>query len=295
MNNRFKIVIPAYNCSKWLRKNLNMIEQQTYRNFEVCIVDDASTDPRQKEIIEEFRERCGWKAIFNEERKGALFNIVEGIKALQCVDNDIIVPIDGDDWLFDRHVLSLLNLYYLREDIYLTYGQYYSLSHQKRGISAPITEDDIEQKNYRKMPWQFSALRTFKYFLWRQIREEDLRDQNGIPFKVTWDKAFMFPMLEMAGHHIRFVSEIIYTYNDLNPICDSKVRREEQRRCEQLIRSRKPYDRVLDGDPERFPLCLSEKVKFALIRTIIKVRSLRVRNRYSKVRQMIGAVIRKIT
>ncbi len=271
-----------------------MIERQTYSNYDVCVVDDASTDTEQKGIIREFCERCGWKAIFNEERKGALFNIVEGIEALQCVDNDIIVQIDGDDWLFDRRVLSLLNLYYLKEDIYLTYGQYYSISHRKRGICSPIAKEDIDKKRYRQMPWQFSALRTFRYFLWRQIRDEDLRDESGEPFRVTWDEALMFPMLEMAGHHIRFIPDILYTYNDLNPICDRRVRREEQLRCGRIIRSRRPYQPLVEGDPERFPLGLAAKVRFALIRATIRLRSWRVRNRRSTIRQMINGVIERM-
>ena len=246
-----------------------MIERQTYSNYDVCVVDDASTDREQKGIIEEFRDRCGWKAVFNERREGALYNIVNGIKALQCVDNDIIVQIDGDDWLFDRRVLSLLNIYYLKEDIYLTYGQYYSISHRKRGICAPITKEDIDKKQYRQMPWQFSHLRTFKFFLWRQIKEEDLRDRNGEFFNVSWDMAFMYPMLEMASHHIRFIPYILYTYNNLNPICDSKVSREEQLRCEADIRNGKPYDCVLQGQPKRHQLSAAEQCEFAWIRSIL--------------------------
>ena len=256
-----------------------MIERQTYSNYDVCVVDDASTDREQKGIIEEFRDRCGWKAVFNERREGALYNIVNGIKALQCVDNDIIVQIDGDDWLFDRRVLSLLNIYYLKEDIYLTYGQYYSISHRKKGICAPITKEDIDKKMYRQMPWQFSHLRTFKFFLWRQIKEEDLRDRNGEFFNVSWDMAFMYPMLEMASHHIKFISEVIYTYNDLNPICDSKVRREEQLRCEQDIRDRKPYDCLLKETLKITPLPIKAKLEFAWIRIVLRLKGCRVRNR----------------
>jgi len=245
----------------------------------VCVIDDASTDPGQRGIIREFSERCGWKVIYNDENKGALFNIIKGVEALECSDDDIIVQMDGDDWLFDRRVLSLLNLYYLKEDIYLTYGQYYSISHRIRGICAPIAREDIDKKRYRQMPWQFSALRTFKYFLWRQIREEDLRDQDENFFQVTWDLAFMCPMLEMAGHHIRFIPEILYTYNDLNPICDSKVRRKEQMRCHQDIRSRRPYERLLEGDHKILALPLTARLEMAWIRTILRLKSCRIHNR----------------
>jgi glycosyltransferase involved in cell wall biosynthesis len=279
LSNRFKIVVTAYNCSKWLGKNLGMIERQTYRSFDVCIVDDASTDPQQQAIIAEFSGRNGWRTIFNAENQGALFNIVAGIKALECSDDDIIVQMDGDDWLFDRRVLRLLDLYYRKEDIYLTYGQYYSLSHRKRGICAPVTEADIEARRYRQMPWQFSALRTFKYLLWRQIKDEDLRDRDGSFYRVSWDMAFMYPMLEMAGRHVKFIPDILYTYNDLNPICDLKVRRDEQVRCEHDIRSRSAHQCLQNGFPKPGPWPLRSRLELAWIRTVLRLKSWRVRDR----------------
>jgi glycosyltransferase involved in cell wall biosynthesis len=279
VNNKFKIVIPAYNCSKWLAKNLDIISRQTHRNYEVCIVDDASTDPDQKEVIRGFSKRNGWKAVFNTENKGALPNILKGIETLQCSNDDIIVLIDGDDWLFDRRVLSLLDLYYRREDIYLTYGQYFSLSHRKKGICAPLAEADIAEGRYRQMPWQFSHLRTFKYALWGQIKEEDLRDRDGSFYRVSWDMAFMYPMLEMAGQHIRFIPDILYAYNDLNPICDSKVRRQQQLSREQEIRDRPPYNRLLKGKPKAIPLPFGSQLEFAWSRLVLRLKSWRLRNR----------------
>ncbi len=50
-----------------------------------------------------------------------------------------------------------------------------------------------------------SALRTFKYKLWKNIKEEDLKNREGKFYEAAWDLAFMFPMFEMAGEKIEFV------------------------------------------------------------------------------------------
>ena len=52
---KFSIIVPVYNVEKYLEKCLKSIQNQTYDNFEVIIVNDGSTD-LSKEIINVFEE-----------------------------------------------------------------------------------------------------------------------------------------------------------------------------------------------------------------------------------------------
>jgi len=100
---------------------------------------------------------------------------------------------------------------------------------------------------YRKSGfWVTSHLRTFRKGLWDKIKDEDLRE-NGEYYQVAWDLAFMYPMIEMADSHVRFIDKILYMYNDLNPNCDNAIRAQEQVRTGQKIQNKKEYAR-LDGD-----------------------------------------------
>ena len=56
--------------------------------------------------------------------------------------------------------------------------------------------------------------------------------------------AFMFPMLEMAGAHSRHLSDILYVYNQSNPINDYKVRLPAVLAMDRLIRARTSYARI---------------------------------------------------
>ena len=51
----------------------------------------------------------------------------------------------------------------------------------------------------------------------------------------------MFPMLEMAGSRQEFVKEVLYVYNDENPISDPKIRRTQQILAAQEIRKKGKY------------------------------------------------------
>ena len=51
----------------------------------------------------------------------------------------------------------------------------------------------------------------------------------------------MFPMLEMAGNRQEFIKDLVYVYNDQNPISDHKIRRKEQILAAKEIREKKRY------------------------------------------------------
>jgi glycosyltransferase involved in cell wall biosynthesis len=245
MLGQFKIVVPSFNSVKYLPKTLGSIEKQKMEDFsfDVCVVDDASTLPEQRKIISEFCQRNGWKFLFQNVNQGQLVSIMSGIQELNCQDEDVIIYIDGDDWLIDDQVLITLADVYRSSHVYVTYGSYET--HPKDCINityaAPITKEMIQNQRYRELPWVFQHLHTFKYHLWKRIKDEDLRDQTGEYYRVTGDRAFFYPLLEMAGSHIRFIERILYVYNLENPLNDHKISRNEQWLTELRIKSRPKY------------------------------------------------------
>ena len=44
MKEKISIIVPVYNVEKYVRKCLESIIHQTYKNIEIIIIDDASTD-----------------------------------------------------------------------------------------------------------------------------------------------------------------------------------------------------------------------------------------------------------
>ena len=248
--NTFIIIIPSYNCPKWIGKCLKSVEDQTYKNYKVCVIDDASTEVEHTNIIKKYCENNKWSMIINDINIGALTNIVNGINKMNCDYDDIIVTLDGDDWFAHDKVLEILNLKY-QDNTQITYGRFkfYAkgfdsdvIHHNAMGYSEQVSSEVIDKKIFRKRGWVFSHLRTFKYRLWSKIKKDDLCDPKTHEyFRVTWDMAFMFPMLEMAGHNIKFIDYPLYVYNVSNPMNDFKLREKEQIECEKYIRSLPVY------------------------------------------------------
>ena len=51
------VIIPVYNTAKWLPDCLDSVLRQTYGGLEVLCIDDCSTDPRCRRIIESHQEK----------------------------------------------------------------------------------------------------------------------------------------------------------------------------------------------------------------------------------------------
>jgi glycosyltransferase involved in cell wall biosynthesis len=246
MNNHFKIIIPLYNVEKWIKMCLRSIKAQTYKNFECIILDDLSTDGSVEVIRNEIKKDHRFKLVVNTEKAFALKNIYDGINLLNPAPEDIIVTLDGDDWFASKDVLKILNEEYNREGCWLTYGSYIEYPTKNRGkFAKKIPQQVIHSSTFRQHEWCSSHLRTFKYHLWSKIKKEDLLDTKGDFYRMTWDLAFMFPMLEMCGDKSHHIEKILYVYNVGNPLNDHKVDNSYQRQLEAEIRNKQKYKKII--------------------------------------------------
>jgi hypothetical protein len=155
-------------------------------------------------------------------------------------DNEIIVEVDGDDWLPDPYTLTRINDVYSDQNVWVANGSF--RYHDGRpGFSS--AQRDLH--NLRNVRFTASHIRTWRAFLWRKIKQEDLKDENGQYWKVTGDLSFMYPMLEMSGEeHYRFMPEINYVYNESNPINDHKVDMSLVTSIANKIRTKEKYNKL---------------------------------------------------
>ncbi|EMB86112.1 glycosyltransferase [Streptococcus mutans] len=97
------IVCTVYNKGKWLAQTIDSLLVQRDVDFEVIVIDDASTD-NSKEIIESFAEKHQDKIIpiYNEENLGIT---ATWRKACLAARGQYIARCDGDDYWLDDHKL----------------------------------------------------------------------------------------------------------------------------------------------------------------------------------------------
>jgi glycosyltransferase involved in cell wall biosynthesis len=100
----FSIVMPVYNTpEKYLIKAINSIKKQWYTNWELCLVDDASNNPKTLKVINNLQNLNNSKKFLNKFKIKILKNNVNISNAsniaLNMAKGDFIVLIDHDDEL----------------------------------------------------------------------------------------------------------------------------------------------------------------------------------------------------
>jgi glycosyltransferase involved in cell wall biosynthesis len=92
---RVSIVIPVYNGGRTVRRALRSALGQTFREREVIVVDDGSTDPRTLAALDEAAEWPG-VLLHRQENRGPATARNAGIARAHAA---YILPLDADDWL----------------------------------------------------------------------------------------------------------------------------------------------------------------------------------------------------
>ena len=93
---KISVIVPVYNVEKFLHVCLNSVLNQTYPDFEIICIDDASTDS-SLEILEYFFQKDSRIKIIKQD-----FNQGPGHSrncGLNVAKGKYIFFLDGDDWI----------------------------------------------------------------------------------------------------------------------------------------------------------------------------------------------------
>lgn len=92
------IIVPVYNVEPWLRQCIESIICQTYRNLDIILIDDGSTDGSVA-ICDEYAAKDARVRVFHTENRGLSGARNFGIeRAMEC-SSEYIGFVDGDDWI----------------------------------------------------------------------------------------------------------------------------------------------------------------------------------------------------
>ncbi len=270
------IVVPSYNNIRYFERNLDSLLTQNYSKYKIIYMDDESRDGMSDGIVkylndkkvdyrkvnfendlslsinentENFKKLVNSGSNFftyvrNVKRTGALANIYRAVQA--CRDDQVVVLVDGDDWLPDANVLKRLDRVYKGfKEVWLTHGRLKEYPNGSKAWCKAVPKENIEQNDFRSFRCP-SHLRTFYAWLFKKIKLEDLLYEGNF-MQMAWDMALMYPMIEMCGHRHEFIKKVNYIYNVENVINDNKVNPELQNRLDAYIRSLEKYKPLKDS------------------------------------------------
>jgi len=235
------VLTTLYNAEKYVEKCIGSIMGQDFNDFRCFITDDLSTDNSVSLVRDMISNDNRFVLIENKIKMYQPGNYDQIIRGDYDIDDDeIIVEVDGDDWLPDSKVFSRLINVYSDKNVWMANGSF-RYSDGRMGFSAPPKSID----NIRNESFTASHLRSWKAFLWRTIDQDYLKDENGKYWEVAGDLSFMYPMIEMCGdEHYKFMSDINYIYNEENPMNDHKVNVIKVSETVNILRNKPKYSKL---------------------------------------------------
>ena len=217
----FVFIIPSRNNALNYVKNLQSVYDQTYHNYRVLYIEDLSNDGTYEYVKKYIIDRGEHKRTILMQQ-----NVHQGQGAGRFIcyhytyDDEIVVMLDGDDWLYNNQVLDTLAKIYDQNNLLCSYGSYYEFNNKlldklyaRRQYPANVKIN----KTYRNYDWICAHLRTGMGKLFKNIKYKDVTYENRF-LEVCTDFAEMMPILEMAGNAHMNTTTPLYVYNKSNSL-----------------------------------------------------------------------------
>lgn len=218
MNPKLSVILPVYNMEKYLKKCLNSILLGSFKDFELIIINDGSTDNSEK-IILEFMKKYKEKIIYiKKENEGLSETRNCGLKHAK---GEYISFIDSDDFIEkDMYETMVKKLEEFPFDIVVCdVNLVYEDSKRINTITSGYTHDIKDKETIKKtMPYFYPTV-------WNKIYKKEII-QNISFLKNVWyeDLEFMlklYPSINSIGvvkkplyNYLQRKNSITYTYNN---------------------------------------------------------------------------------
>lgn len=208
---KFSIIVLCYCNFDNIFVNLSSIMKQLYRDFEVIIADDKSSNFPKDEIISYFEKNnfYDYKILQNDKNLGTVANYDNAIRQSK---GDIIIPLSQDDYFKDDNVLTDLNKEFNKGyNIMMT--QRISLTKNKP-ITPTLIQKIINKQNVSKC-LKLIIYRNFYCGATIYFRKEFYYNMGGFDFdfKLIEDLPFVLKCL-LCNQPIYFYKRETIFYND---------------------------------------------------------------------------------
>lgn len=206
-NHLISVIVPVYKVEPYLRKCVDSILNQTYRNLEVILVDDGSPD-KCGEICDEYAARDPRVKVIHKANGGLSDARNAG---LDICKGRYIAFVDSDDWIEPEMYQRLYELL-VRFNADMSVG----------GVADDIEENGrtytSQKSNYGQEPFSESNVEAMKRFFenswasWDKLYRRELFDNIRFPVgEINEDEAIVLHLLDRCKT-VCYTSELFYHY-----------------------------------------------------------------------------------
>lgn len=171
---KLTVIVAAYNVEKYIEKCLESLVNQTYKNLEILVVNDGSTD-NTKKLIEKYEKEYENLKLLNKENGGLSSARNLG---LQNTKTKYVTFVDGDDYLeLNTYEVIMKKIEEEKADL--------GIFNFKKVYSQKIINSKLDKKIYNKnfLKYLFSKSAEVDIVVWNKIFKTDIILKNQIYFE----------------------------------------------------------------------------------------------------------------
>jgi glycosyltransferase involved in cell wall biosynthesis len=155
------IIIPNYNHELYLVKRIESCLNQTYRDFEVIILDDCSTD-NSRDIIESYRHHAKIsRIVYNDANSGSPFK--QWQKGFGFAEGDFIWIAESDDYADPKFLEVMMKSLSSTDDIVISYCRSVSIDKEDNITGLNMDADVMNGKKWNRdyVEWGYKELKLY--------------------------------------------------------------------------------------------------------------------------------------
>ena len=212
------IGLPVYNGAPRMKKAINSLLSQTYRNIELILVDDCSTDETSQICQEYAAQDSRVRSIRQEKNIGHIDNVYF---TLAQARGDYFMLAADDDWWDVRFIDDLLPWLEEHEEYGVAMSSYEQVDAEGNKIAVVSYSKDLDltQQSYYEVFAKMVLRRPIHIFLYGIFRIEFLRRvfQRSAPDVMFWDRVVMCEMA-LGTHFYSFAPVRFFKHSHRVPV-----------------------------------------------------------------------------
>lgn len=199
---KISVIIPVYNVEKYLKRCLDSVVNQTYKNLEIILIDDGCTDGSGN-ICDEYAAKDKRIIVIHKEN-GGLSNARN--KGLDICTGEYISFIDSDDWIekdFYEYVFNnVKNSDLLIFDYYITNGK----------NSKRIKYKNIEFEISKEKCLMELTKAEIQSYAWNKVYKVNLFDDIRFPKGRNYEDQAIMHLIVEKSTKIKYCNKAFYNY-----------------------------------------------------------------------------------
>lgn len=203
---KFSVIVPVYNTQKYLKRCIESVLNQTYKNYEIILINDGSTDNSLK-ILKKYESNNKVK-IITQKNHGLSYTRNVGISH---ATGDYVILLDSDDFL-EKDLFKVLNLNIKNEDMIKFNYNYYFGNNEKKPIQSVKFEENNGREALRKLISEKKVFEMSCIYAYKKDYIKNFKFEEG---KYHEDLG-LIPLMIYETKKISSIDYIGYNYDQTN-------------------------------------------------------------------------------